>query len=350
MRSLLPVAHMIAARVRPALLRPIEDAARRTWVLAPGCDAVTPPAFFLPGQLERVTAWAFADAHPRREMHGAITEHHGPTRALLLADAWLVDGVLYQGRAASHLHPRRRRLPRLSVDREFARAALYCTAPGNRYFGSWVMDDCPRYPLAVAQGVPVTTDLPVGAHAREYEARLGMAPERLDAAHFRELVIFDDVGQNRDKHRRFAAMGAALRQGLDAAPHPGVFVLRGRAGDLRLLANEVELAEHLQRTRGLRIIDPMRADVATIVATCAGARVVVGVEGSALVHGVVTLAPGGALLVLQPPDRFCGVFKHLTDRDGQHFAFVVGTPQGSGFVVDVDEVERTLDLLPPPAW
>jgi hypothetical protein len=346
--ALLPALHLVARRVRPGWLRDLEAAATRTWDLAPGCESVTPRAFFLPGQLDRVTAWAFADEHPRREMEGGIVERHGPTRAMLIRDAWLLDGVLYKGRAASHLHPRRHRVPQLRVDRVLDRAALYCTPQGNRYFGSWVMDDCPRYPLAVAEGTPITTRLPQGVHARDYEARLEMQPERIDAAHLREVVIFDDVGQNRDKHRRFAAMGDALRRGVDAAPHPGVFILRGRAGEPRILIDELELAHHLQRARGFRILDPMQADVATIIAACAGAQVVVGIEGSALVHGVITLRPGGSLLVLQPPHRFCSVFKHLTDRDGQHFGFVVGTPRGADFTVDVQEVERTLDLFPSP--
>ncbi|MNJ64657.1 hypothetical protein D3C77_606240 [compost metagenome] len=71
-----------------------------------------------------------------------------------------------------------------------------------------------------------------------------------------------------------------------------------------------------------------------------------GVEGSQLVHGVNVLQAGGSLLVLQPPNRFVSYYKFLTDRDNQHFGFVVGTPEGDGFTIDIEEVERTLDLLP----
>ncbi|MNM93047.1 hypothetical protein D3C81_1054080 [compost metagenome] len=69
-------------------------------------------------------------------------------------------------------------------------------------------------------------------------------------------------------------------------------------------------------------------------------------EGSQLVHGVNVLRSGGSLLALQPPNRFVSYYKYLTDRDHQHFGFVVGTPQGDGFTIDIDEVERTLDLFP----
>ena len=87
----------------------------------------------------------------------------------------------------------------------------------------------------------------------------------------------------------------------------------------------MELAEHLRDRRGFRIIDPAKSDVATIVAACAGARVVVGIEGSHLIHGVNLLPLGGSLLVLQPPNRLLCFFKYLTDRDHQNFGFVVGT-------------------------
>jgi hypothetical protein len=36
-----------------------------------------------------------------------------------------------------------------------------------------------------------------------------------------------------------------------------VFLLRGGDGDLRLLRNEIAVAEHLAKTRGFRIIDPL---------------------------------------------------------------------------------------------
>ena len=69
-----------------------------------------------------------------------------------------------------------------------------------------------------------------------------------------------------------------------------------------------------------------------------------GVEGSGLIHGILTLEEGGGLLVLQPPTRFSAIYKDLTDRDRQQFGFVVGHPRGGDFWVDPDEVERTLDL------
>jgi capsular polysaccharide biosynthesis protein len=112
------------------------------------------------------------------------------------------------------------------------------------------------------------------------------------------------------------------------------------------LQNEAELAEYLRDRRGFRILDPMKTEVPAIVAACAGARTVVGVEGSQLIHGIVLLQPGCSILTLQPPDRFVSAYKHVADREHQQFGFVVGQARGKGFYIDPVEIERTLDLFP----
>lgn len=327
----------------------IGSLAARTWEIAGVELSTTQPAFFLPNQLERVTGWAFASGHPQREMEGGIRVAHSPTTGLMLKNAWLIDGVLYNGDACSYLQPRSRHwFPLLHVENEIDHGAVYCTYGGNKYFGQWLMDDCVTYPLAAAEGIPITTDQPVNIHTPAYESLLNMKPSRIQSAFIKEVVIFDDVGQNRHKHNRFRSINERLLFHATAKPHPGVFILRGNTGEKRILRNEMELAEHLRDKRGFRILDPAKTDVQTILSTCAGAQTVVGVEGSGLMHGILLLQPGGAVLTLQPPNRFVFLYKHLTDRDHQHFGFVVGIAEENGFRIILDEVERTLDLFPAP--
>jgi hypothetical protein len=111
--------------------------------------------------------------------------------------------------------------------------------------------------------------------------------------------------------------------------------------------NELETAEYLRTKRGFRVVDATKDDLRTILASCAGAQVVAGIEGSQLMHGIMVLPPGGSVLALQPPDRFCPVIKRTTDPDNQNYGFVVGHAAAGGFTADLDEVERTLDLFPP---
>jgi capsular polysaccharide biosynthesis protein len=347
----LPVVHQVR-RLARRQARALAEVAQTSWEIAPAHSAPVPPALFLPDQLERITH--FSEFGSREidlpKVRGGGESVHAATRAFRLRDAFLIDGVLYKDDACLHLHPRTSRLPRLQVEREIGRAALYCTFGGNRYFGQWLMDDCVAYPLAVAEGTPVTTAQPVNPHTRGYEDWLEMKPERCASVFLRDLVIFEDFAQNRSKHARFRALGdKLLRRVGGATPHPGVFVVRGQTGMRRVLRNELEIAERLRDRRGFRIVDPTQADVPAMVAACAGARMVVGVEGSGLMHGILPLAPGGGLLILQPPNRFSAIYKDLTDRDRQQFGFVVGAPEGEDFRVDAEEVERTLDLFAGPA-
>nr|WP_242525412.1 glycosyltransferase family 61 protein [Pseudomonas fluorescens] len=356
--SLAAYKYMFNTRVTRKPSATLESLAVKTWEIAPGSTAIAPAAFFLPNQLERVTGWEealfYPNEHPRRTMEGVGRVEHGATRGFLLKDVWMIDGALYKGNAKSWLTPGGR-FPGIRVENEIDRGALYCTMGGNKWFGTWLMDDCLTYRLACDEGVPVTTapfadNVSIARngilHAPDYERWLGMNPLRLRNAYFRELVIFNDLSQNLNKHLRFRAMGEQLLSHVNVSTHPGVFILRGGHGALRRLRNEMEVAERLRDRRGFRILDPATCDVPTIVAACAGAQTVVGIEGSQLIHGVNVLPPGGSLLVLQPPNRFLCFFKYLTDRDHQNFGFVVGIPEGDGFRIDPDEVERTLDLFP----
>ena len=332
----------------------LKSIATKSWDIAPGETTCSPAAFYLPGQLERVTGWEakrfYPYVHPARTMEGGLSIAQGPTRGYLIKDVWLIDGALYKGKASHWLSLKPSTFPRIIVENEIERAAVYCTQNGNSWFGTWLMEDCVTYALACNEGVPVTTApsarFPLFTQAPAYEDWLGMKPLRLRSAFFRELVLFDDHSNNRSRHQRYRAMGDKLLSHVAHAPHAGVFLLRGGDGDLRFLRNEMAIAEHLHQSRGFRIVDPLKTDVPSIIAACAGASIVVGVEGSQLVHGVNVLRPGGALLTLQPPNRFVSYYKYLTDRDSQHFGFVVGMPEGDGFIVDIDEIERTLDLFP----
>lgn len=344
--SLLPIEDLLKRRVFHKQPINFESLAEQTWELAPSETSITPPAYFLPNQLERITSW-FKSGIPRVQMAGGISVTHTSTRGFLLKNAWLIDGVLYKDTACSYLHPRSRHwFPQLHVENEIDRGAVFCSETGNKYFAHWLMDDCLTYPLALAEGIPVTTNQPVGRHVPAYESWLDMAPTRLNSAFFKELVIFSDRGQNQYRHARFNALREKLLSRVKSQAHPGVFILRGNDGSKRSLINEMALAEYMHAKRGFRILDITKADVANIVATCAGAQVVMGVEGSQLIHGILTLPLGGAILTLQPPNRFVDSYKLMADRDSQHFGFVVGIAEGDDFRIDPDEVERTLDLFP----
>lgn len=325
--------------------REVKGDATRTWQLSPPETTTPPAAIFLPDQLERVTGYEFAADTFRQDMYGGVEVHHAATHAYLIEHALLVDGILYKGDATTFLRRPHGRMPPLSIRGEIRRGAIYCTFGGNRYFGQWLIDDCVTYPLACNEGVPITTASDVGEHAAVYEQWLAMRPHRVHAARLREVVVFDDFGQNSHKRDRFRSLKAKLVEKVGDAPHPGVFIIRGGTGSRRILRNELELAEQLRKTRGFRIVDPMSTDVPSVLAACAGAQMVVGVEGSHVVHALMLMSEGRSLLTIQPPFRFCTVLKDVADREGIKFGFVVGRQIEHDFFADPDEVERTIDLM-----
>jgi hypothetical protein len=325
----------------------LEDRAVERWTISPGGRRAVPPAKFLDGQLDRILGTEFGSVEDvARDLRGGHESRDGETLGFRLKHVDFVDGVLYGPGCIRHLRQRSRWRPWYRVPAEALSGSLYETWIGNRWFGSWLMEDCVSHELARQQGRPVTTaPLAAQGHARAYEQLLDMNPRRVSAVHFDELIVFRDSAGNEGKRQRAQQMRDRLVSNVSCESHPGVFILRGQAGDRRVLLNEMALAQQLAARRGFKLLDPLASSVDEIVAACAGARVVAGVEGSQLVHGLVCMPPDATLFVIQPPHRVVSVLKLVTDRQGQSFAFVIASGGTDEFTVEPDEVERTLDLL-----
>ena len=184
-------------------------------------------------------------------MAGRVGQH-GATRAFLLKDVILFDGRLFKGRNCLHLHPRSTNALVAKISSEIDKAAIYATFIGNQYFGMWLADNCLTYLLAENEGTPVTTAQMPSPHIVQYEALLGMQPQRQKAAFIREAVLFDDVAHNQNKRMRAQRVRAKLIGSARVTEHPGVFIVRGLAGVRRALTNEMELASRLEQNSGFQ--------------------------------------------------------------------------------------------------
>lgn len=324
----------------------VTSSATEQWDIAPGGIQAILPGIHLPDQIERIKATEFAPLdHVARVLKGGYEIEQGPTKAYLIKDVDLVDGVLYGPSTQRHLRPRRTRSPAYRAPTISVSGTMYESWTGNRWFGCWLAEDCLAYPLAETCGRPIAT--PVSAswgHRPAYDARLGIAPQQYDTVHFDDLIVFDDTAGNAGRVKRAQDMREKLIRGCRGEPVPGVFLLRGKTGDLRLMANEDEIAERLAADYGFLILNPATATLDEIAAICSQARVVAGVEGSHLVHGAVMMPLDATLFVIQPPTRATVFLKAMTDLRGQRFAFVVAEGGVEGFTCDWVEIQRTLDL------
>ena len=63
--------------------RNLNSLAVKSWEISSGNTTVTPKAYFLKNQLDRVTGTAYTD-DPNAMMYGGLTINHKPTRAYML--------------------------------------------------------------------------------------------------------------------------------------------------------------------------------------------------------------------------------------------------------------------------
>lgn len=343
--SALPTFNRFAGRL--GLQRDYREYSVKEWTLHPGCSRVDPPCLFEAADLSRVTGYGTSSSaeYEEHRVHGGRIEH-GPCRAYVLNDVTLLQGHLFRPGMTMHLSdgpvPWTGRAP--TIERN--QAVLASTHFGFKYFGHWVCDDLPLRLAARELGDAITWNQPQTAHQAYYARRLDLEIEALGETLFRELIVLDDVGQNRYKRERWEDMRSVLHGGEPVVSHPGVMYLRGVVGEKRVLINELEVADAL-RGRGFRIADTGRHSAEELVELGRGARVVVGVEGSQNAHGLLAVADGGTMIALQPPNRFNNVYKDRCDCLGLRYGFSVGHagPDG-GFTIDIGALHRLLDRIP----
>ncbi len=313
--------------------------------LCPAETAVAPEAVFLKSDLDRVTG-VQAVTSLEHEMHriaGGATEHQA-TVAHRLRDVRLLDGHLYRGAMKHRLSSARGRLAALGGPDVVGAGALACSLYGNTYFGHFMRDDLTMQLAATELAAPFTSARESYTHEPGYRALFELPAHPLTHAHFRELVILEDNGQNRYKRQRYRTLRERLARAVKPAGAAGAYIRRGSSGARRLLTNE-QAVEAFFVDAGFTVVDPATMTVDDMTARMAGVPIVAGVEGSQIAHGYFAMADDGAVLVLQPPYRFNNVIKDFTDCVGLTYAFVVGREDEGGFEIELDGLARVIDLL-----
>jgi hypothetical protein len=321
------------------------DVSDEQWTLCPAEAWTSPPAIFNEADLGRITAYQ-ENTKPEIEeqrIRGRKREQIA-TVAFRLRGATLIAGQLYKDSVRLDFLGPRRVLFRIGSPERIKDAVLVCSPLGNRYFGHFMTDDLPLNLLGAHLAEPVTAEREPYLHESGYRVLTGLHARPLAHAWFESLLVIDDLGQNRLKRERFEAIRATLNRGPRRARARGVFVRRGGRGAMRELVNQSEIERYLARI-GFEIIDPERCSPAEFVARSLGAEIAIGVEGSQLAPAIFTLASGGTMITLIPPDRFNNVFKDYVDCLDMRYAFTVGRQVESGFRVEVDDLARLLERL-----
>jgi hypothetical protein len=298
--------------------RELSEMAARTWVVEPESTQVVPKAVFIESTLARVTAPApFSTLQIQYDMIAGGKMTHLPIRAFGLRDAALVGKSIYVRGYRTPLAPAGGFRPAdLMHATRVRQAALGCTYFGNMFFGHFWTDDVPLMQLARQFAEPVRTS-----------------------------QVLQDPAQTKSKETRYRGIRQVFAERFRRTDPPrGVFLFRGGTGSARNLVNEEEIAAALL-PHGIASVHPERLTLSELSRLIWGTKLIIGVEGSQMLHGFYNAAEGANFLALVPPMRFGNIIKNYTDCLEMKYGFVVGEPSGQGFKVALDEVLRVIDMM-----
>jgi hypothetical protein len=321
-----------------------------SWTIHPEEQFDVPPAVCLESSLERITGLS-----PWRDWETERLLISGGRTTLPASRAWVLENVdivgpsLYTRAAASRLGygVDGWLLPGGDDSIDLDIAALVTTWSGSRWFGPYLIDDLPLEMLGPSSA-NISLEIQPYTHEAGYRRLLGLVqPRRIRRGRVKQLVFYQEPGANAHKANRYRVLRARLRERIEADPLAAgrlIYLKRGRSGEQRVLLNEDDLEARL-RGLGFDVVEAAGLSVDEVVRRTMDARCVVSIEGSHKSHCVYTLADKGALVILQPPDRFALNYKDFPDYMGMRCGFVVGTPGEGGFRVPLDELERVLHLV-----
>ena len=352
--SLRPLTSRIGSRL---FRRSLQSVACASIELAPANRRYRPAAISLPDELDRVTF--FHEWTPSRDdIRLAAIDHlaegedlHAPTIAFRVDDVLVADGCVYgDGELAVITKEKRRALLWGDVE-EIKEAQLCTTHAGSVYFGDWLLVDIPIELMAERRGMsPLSVTNQTFGHEEDYRKQLKLKrpprPESIVRAGSLWIVKDNDNGMTEDRLARYELLRERIRKPNASAPRR-VFIDRGSWGNQRGLRNRDDVIKALA-ARGFEPIYPERMTVDQISTALSSADICVGIEGSAMCHAALLMAPGSCLLAIVPEDRFLTFLKWFTDAFEGRYAYVVGqrpSPDDADLIVDIDRLNATLDLV-----
>jgi hypothetical protein len=313
----------------------------------PGNIQYHPKALYIESELQRITGVGLSGTIPGELRQ--IQEHtqaHSATMAYQLKDLILVNGNLY-AHCFKHGFNTNSKILLASgfVEVIEQETVLAQTWLGTKFFGHFLSDDVPLNRLAnqlgIASGIPRSITKQQEEYSEIFNIRTQLLP---DKAWLKSITVIDDYHFNEHKQARWKDMCDEIIRLANNPLHTGVFLMRGDTGDSRILLNEQKVAAHLQ-AMGFTCINPGKMAAQEVIRAVANAKIVVGVEGSHLMHGFLGVAHSGTLLVLQPPMRFSCVYKERCDIMNIKFAFHVCEAFENGFVADINAIDILLNKI-----
>lgn len=302
------------------------------------------PALIVPEQIRRVTRCAFGSTVDT-EME-RLTAHEMPSSppfATEFKNAAVFGGQIFSDGRRYMMSTTSPYRAALGPVRDFAEVTLAQSHKGSTVFGHWLMDDCAMRELPEAEGQNIAITRPAWNDCARYEELFDQSWEHVPAFTARRLTVLDELGFSADKAARHRRLRKRIRQRLKPGPGGVVYLARGPSGLKRDMVNEGELLARLEAA-GVAVVTCETGSDA-LMRRCLDARIILGIEGNQLCHAIYMLGEGGAVMAIQPPDRFCNAHHDWSRYLGMWYGTVVGTPVGGGWSADPDEVLAMIETL-----
>lgn len=303
------------------------------------------PGLYQINELNRVTACGFGRTlESELEKLNATSFPESEMTQQLVRDALVVGGLVLGSQTSFYLSDSQIRKALGSPLMSFNQAALANSAQGLKYFGHWLRDDCAMYEHIRNESPLLSIVRPPWPDRYAYEAAFNQTWTETSFARVSELKLYRELGFSRDKARRLNQLRTKLRS-LYTGRNVGkvVYVTRGELGEARQISNADEV-ESAFVAAGIQIITPAVAGK-NLFEELLDAEVIITIEGSQASHAVYSLADRGALLILQPPDRFYNPHHEWARLLGMRYGITIGQKEKNGFRIDPSEVFSMLDRL-----
>jgi hypothetical protein len=329
----------------------IAEAAVEVRIIQPEERQAAPHVYVLPGQIGRAIRGVDGHSTLKDELEPFRSEEivHAPVVRYTLRDCLVhPHGVDFMGGRLSKATGRQR-LRALTRPAEHVDKAIYCMTPvAHQYFGHWLRDACATALLAQQDEdvlLDARSDWP---HAAQYVDAFELhARDATPAVLVHELTVYQDFSQGSSKRARYEQLRqrAAARFGTPSGQGQPVYLRRGSTGTGRLIQNEEAVVSHLEGM-GFKVLDIANLTARELYLGLAASPMVVGIEGSHLNHVYMAMKKGGNLLVLMPADRFSATHYGVSSALDIRFGFLIADARPNGYHVDLDELTRTLALMP----
>lgn len=328
----------------------IAEAAVEVELIQPEEREATPQVYVLPGQIERARRGVDGHSTLEEELKPFRSEYlvHAPVIRYTLRECVVhPNGVDFLGGRISNAGGQRLKARRKPA--EYVHKAVYCMTPvSHQYFGHWLRDACATALLA-RPGEDVLLDARTDwPHAAQYVDAFDLqARGATPAVHVHELSVYQDFSQGSSKRARYEQLRqrAAAHFGMPVEKGQPVYLRRGHTGAGRVIHNEDAVTRHLEGM-GFRILDVANLTARELYLGLAASPVVVSIEGSHLNHIYMSMRKGGSLLVLMPADRFSSTHYGVSAALDIRFGFLMAEVRQNSYHVDLDELTRTLTLMP----